>query len=350
MRYFPILKWKQGEQNALATLTSADKADLQPVIEIMPPPWNFEEEDWKKEPETQIRESVDRIAATWGTARIALDFRHFPADVRIGDQVHPLERAVNYAHQMGIEVIPTLSPNDDLGYRGAVRRVIEAHRSGLLLRVGADAFLEEGRTLDLIAKEVGAQLDDTDLLLDLGSVDASVVAFAKKVLPDVICRIPRLDDWRSVVLAAGSFPAKMTHSSGYELFKRFEWQVWKFVQGSSPRTLVFSDYGADDPGFRKMDVFFLGSANLRYTIEDNWLVYRGHTLRRSPGYEQFRAMCRQLIERPEYCGPSFSWGDSYIDRCAAGKEGPGNHSTWRKVATSHHIKFVLHQVASVASV
>ena len=88
------------------------------------------------------------------------------------------------------------------------------------------------------------------------------------------------------------------------------------------------------------------SANLRYTLEEEWLIFKGRNVR-DYGYEQFNGLCRTLLQHKEYSGATFSWGDNYISQCAADKGGPGNASTWRKVGNSHHLSFVVYQLSKL---
>jgi hypothetical protein len=87
------------------------------------------------------------------------------------------------------------------------------------------------------------------------------------------------------------------------------------------------------------------SASIRYTTDSDWLVVKGRNVRQY-GFEQYFDLCRALVERPEYYGPAFSWGDEYIGRCAAREVGPGNATTWRKVGTNHHITVVTRAIAN----
>ena len=97
--------------------------------------------------------------------------------------------------------------------------------------------------------------------------------------------------------------------------------------------------------FRKISL--RQTPSIRYTIDESWLVVKGKNLR-DYSFSQFYDVCRNLIARPEYCGPAFSWGDWYINECANTREGPGNLTTWRKVGTSHHLAFVASQIANLA--
>jgi hypothetical protein len=86
------------------------------------------------------------------------------------------------------------------------------------------------------------------------------------------------------------------------------------------------------------------TANIRYTIDGNWLIVKGRGVKKH-GYGQFAAICRALVGRPEFCGRNFSTGDAYIADCATNAVGTGNMTTWRKVGTNHHLTFVVDRIA-----
>ena len=130
---------------------------------------------------------------------------------------------------------------------------------------------------------------------------------------------------------------------------RIEWTVWRslIVRSRLPRLPAFGDYAISHPQPSEVDPRIMRpSASIRYTANDAWLVLKGRNLR-DYGYAEFYDVCRDLVARPEYSGPSFSWGDWYIEECANQRVGTGNLTTWRKVGTSHHLAFVTRQIASL---
>jgi hypothetical protein len=62
---------------------------------------------------------------------------------------------------------------------------------------------------------------------------------------------------------------------------------------------------------------------------------------------QFDDLCKLLVERWEFSGDEFSWGDARIGACANGKESNGNASVWTAVGTSHHLAFVRPEIANL---
>ena len=87
------------------------------------------------------------------------------------------------------------------------------------------------------------------------------------------------------------------------------------------------------------------SANLRYAIERDWLIFKGRSVK-FHGYEQFNDLCATVTAHPEYRGPEFSRGDRQIKECAARSDQPGNATTWRKIGFNHHMTLVTKQIAS----
>jgi hypothetical protein len=155
-----------------------------------------------------------------------------------------------------------------------------------------------------------------------------------------------------VVLAAASFPEDLSEvdAATVSTLTRREWELWSMLQRRPtllPRQdLVFGDYGIAHPVPKELDPRTMRmSASIRYTTPDSWLVIKGRNVRQY-GFEQYFDLCRALVQRREYRGASFSWGDEFISKCAERESGPGNATTWRKVGTNHHITLVARQLAS----
>ena len=156
--------------------------------------------------------------------------------------------------------------------------------------------------------------------------------------------------WRSLVLIGGSFPQNLVGLAPDYIssITREEWRLWRALRQRANvvrRLPTFGDYGVAHPEPSEVDPRIMSpSASIRYTATDNWIVLKRRSLR-VHGFEQFHEVCGVLIERPEYSGREFSWGDDYIWKCAHRQDGPGNLTTWRKVGTSHHLVFVTGDLA-----
>ena len=204
--------------------------------------------------------------------------------------------------------------------------------------------------LDDLLENVEADLTHADLVVDLHGLTPDQ-PFDAGALIGLLERLPRLSQWRTFTVAATSFPRNLTGlpASEFSSIPRDEWDLWKSLIRSykrGDRAPTFGDYGISHPEPSEVDPRIIRpSASIRYTHETYWLVPKGRNLR-DHGFDQFHEVCRALIRRAEYAGRQFSWGDQYIHDCAAHRDGPGNLTTWRKVGTSHHLAFVVQQLAT----
>jgi hypothetical protein len=202
-------------------------------------------------------------------------------------------------------------------------------------------------TISEVLHRVGVSRSEVNLVYDLrglaeGDTPSAVAAMLQQ--------LPQLDGWRTFTLAGTSFPQNLMGlpPSECSAIPRNEWQIWRGVcrnLGTRRRIPTFGDYAIAHPEPAEVDPRIMRpSASVRYTIDESWLVVKARNLR-DHGYVQFHQMCRDLIGRPEYSGPSFSWGDGYIADCASRTVGTGNLTTWRKVGTSHHLRYVIDELS-----
>jgi hypothetical protein len=88
------------------------------------------------------------------------------------------------------------------------------------------------------------------------------------------------------------------------------------------------------------------SANIRYTVKDGFLVFRGYSVKKHR-WSQTRDLAQQVVKHPEYYGKDFSYGDEYIYKCSLGEEGTGNAEIWRRIGANHHLTLVTHDLSNL---
>jgi Beta protein len=173
-----------------------------------------------------------------------------------------------------------------------------------------------------------------------------------------INEFPDRDKWRTMTVVGTGFPIDLSQvSSGIEEIPRLEFFLWNnLVSEKAPtRIPTFGDYTASHFESVEGDPRLLTpSANIRYALNDSWLVVKGGPVRgpyarKLGGYDQFYGLSSILLARPEFMGEDFSWGDKHIARCARRQASTGNTTTWRQVAVNHHITVVQRQVSSWTS-
>ena len=351
--YVPILKGRDGEYGALSSFSPTLKARMTPVIELPPIPWDFEAEAPARTIDTHLKKVAQKIERAWGQERVFfLDLLWISESERMDDGRHPLSFVCDSARTRRLAPIPVVSLVRGEDYLEACAASVETDRRGVCIRLQREDFVDYadiGSEMKRVLTAVNTRKADADLLLDFRALTPDSRSMTTRDALTLISRIPELNAWRSFAVAGTSFPENLIGlpPSDFSFIPRNEWNLWRGVLRDSPGRLPsFADYAVSHPEPSEVDPRIMRpSASVRYTADEYWLVPKGRNLR-DYGYEQFHDVCRELIARPEYTGRSLSWGDGYIDDCANELVGTGNLTTWRKVATSHHIAYVFRQLSN----
>jgi hypothetical protein len=354
--YVPILKGRAGEYGALREMAPKVKAGLTPLIEVPPIPWDFERGEPDKTVDQHLERLSSKIVQSWGVQRpLFLDLLWIAPDERMANGDHPLTHIFGTAREDGLQLIPVTGLVRGEEYQSSCRDVIAEDARGVCIRLQKEDFEESDDLCAQVAEllnELCVPASAADLVLDLRSLASDEGNILRAAIPILVRSIPDLDVWRSFTLAGTAFPENLIElpPSTFSMIPRLEWIIWRnlIARARIPRLPSFGDYAVASPQPSEVDPRIMRpSASIRYTTDDAWLIPKARNLR-DFGFAQFHDICRNLIGRPEYSGPEFSWGDRYIDECANRRVGTGNLTTWRKVGTSHHLACVTHQIASLA--
>lgn len=349
--YVPILKGKQGEVRALSHLTDEQRTGLTPLVEIRP----VDLDDDAGAPTGIVEEHLEgdlrELARAWGSAsRIFIDpcFLDLTEDRKDGRS--NAEALPGLFDASGLRAVLVVRPAQDDRYYEAARATMR----GACLRLAGDDLLDDAmgdRVRDTV-DALGMPAGDVDLVIDLGG-DMPPTKTAAAMAQAVLAEIPYPQRWRTVTLAATSFPRSLSMLElGASTLDRTEWAMWRRVGRSTgiSRLPTFGDYGIAHPElFEGPAGAMRPVASIRYTVADRWLILKGVSVRgrESPGFGQFHALAHQLVEHPLYAGRSFSWGDDAAWAVADRRRGPGNLTTWREIGTNHHLMWVMAEIATL---
>ena len=129
-----------------------------------------------------------------------------------------------------------------------------------------------------------------------------------------------------------------------------EWLRWQHEmaigKGRFSRIPIFGDYTIQHAMYREPVKYPHVSASIRYTTPDYWIVYRGEWLgkKNGSGSSQYPAQAQLLVERKEYSGPKFSFGDAFIMQKALDGSEPGNPEQWLTAGINHHVTLTVLQL------
>jgi hypothetical protein len=353
--YVPILKGKEGEYNALRELTPAIKEGLTPLIEPIPIPYDFANEVPAKTVDEHLANFISKIVLNWGLGTIFFDLDWIPESERMADGRHPLKFIFDGARTAGSQAIPVTGLNRDAAYQDAVKDAIDSDHRGVCIRLESDDLDDLstlGSQLDTLVAFFGVAKSDVDLLVDFAAIDPQSAVPMQIAASSIIGTLPSIMDWRTLTFAASAFPPDLSRLAANSVtpLPRTEWTIWLWLAARRARLRrlpTFGDYAIAHPGWTEVDPRLMKmSAQLRYTIDIEWLVFKARNTK-DFGFGQFKQICAALIARPEYRGASFSWGDNAINDYANPSTGPGNATIWRKIGTNHHVTMVVTQIASV---
>jgi hypothetical protein len=354
--YVPVLKGKEGEFAALEALSPDIRRQVLPLIEVPPIPYDYVNERAAKSLEDHVAGVAQRLQRCWQNSPLYLDLPWFEEDERLSDGRVALEAVLHDCVDRNVEAVPVVSRSSSINYISAASRYANSRPSPVCIRLLVEDFEEEvdldqevERILKVLRVVEPPSIDLVIDLEDLGSEASRAVLVARSIFSV----IPRKNDWRRIILVAASFPEDLSDldASMVSQLPRHEWELWKTLQRRPTRlprpNVIFGDYAISHPLPRELDPRTMRmSASIRYTTRDEWLVAKGRNVRQY-GFDQYFALSKALVERPEFSGRTFSWGDSFIADCADQLMGPGNATTWRKVGTNHHITLVTRELANL---
>lgn len=357
--YVAALQTKAGELTALREASIQTWAALTPLMEVLGPRTPGTEPFTR----SRIEGWAKRLAAAVGCHTIYLDrlrlSPNHPADGP-GGSVPVLTAVHDAARRRGIIFVPVLHLSD---VPATVRQVADCagrDGQGVALRVPLlGTASPDGRTLATIVKEAldEVQIDITgaDLLLDLRQIPEDAEIDAEDLVP-LIEDLAAVGGWRNVVLLGTTMPRSLgggvVEAGTVGRLPRKEWLLWRAIRGSRiSRVPIYGDYAVQHPepplDMAEGQVPHGIRAAIRYTHETETVIPRAKEPRRIEGREQYRQLCSILAAQPEFSGRSYSWGDGQVADCADGSCEPGWEDHWRAAGTSHHLRFVVDQLAQV---
>lgn len=354
--YVPIVRWKRGEQSALFELDSKIKDLMSPLIEIPPIDWDFENECAKKTIDEHLKNFALQLKTNWNhpnsifidAVQICLD-----DDEVMSNGDHPLEYIFDILSNENISAIPVISKERGYNYQNAVKKINSIYKTGFAIRLHNDDFDDINSTLSSIFIQFPSKLNEIDLILDYKYIDPKdPIGRMTNFISGSLLSLPNIKKWRTLTLAATSFPENLSEFPSGEdgAIPRVEWLIYQqLLKSNLPRIPTFGDYIISNPEYSRIDPRFIKmSANIRYTTDNEYLIFRGYSVT-NPKYgkwAQSHGLCQRVVAHSKYSGQHYSYGDNYIFDCANGTASTGNAETWRKIGTNHHLTFVVNELSS----
>lgn len=354
--YVPMLRARMGELSAIAELGAPSRAVMTPLFDIPGVAWDYEKEAPSKTIDEHLPGFARKIQKAWGDSMCYIDLLEVDEELMSSGE-HPMTFLFQEASEAGMSAVPVVGLQRSARYLNSVRDVVRRNQRGVCVRVDNNDLENPGALsngLNELLAFIGLDRQQCDLIFDLKYVMPETRGPLVFAMNTILSLLPGIEAWRTLTLAGSSFPDSMMNvpaNTPYQV-PRVEWEIWTSIarRGGVPRIPTYGDYAITNPSPTGEGVdprIMRMSANLRYTLESSWLLLKGRNVREH-GYDQFRDLCRILVESDGlFKGRDFSWGDNYIYDAAMNAGGPGNATTWRKVGTSHHLALVKYQLANL---
>jgi len=354
--YVPLMRWRAGEYRALKRLSDACRQRVVPLIEVLPPDFDFELRQPKKHIDEQLKPFVKQFEDHWPNRPALVDAKQIDAAIRMGDGSHPLTFVFDEARAKGLGLVPVTALDRDAGYQQSVQSIVAADGRGIGLRCGLEEALDPDfdANLSALLAQLACAANAVDILLDLGNPKFDPQAPLIAIITSVLAAGGIFASARSVTMMATSFPDSLTTLQyGLDKLPRREWLLYKALLSALPdrvRRPGFGDYVVAAVEFPKGDMRFMrGSPNVRYAIDDAWLVAKAKR-QKTNNNQPYPALCGAIVASGYFSGSAFSDGAKYIDGCRIGTEKKGNPTTWKWVATNHHITKVVADLANLSGI
>lgn len=354
-QYVPILLTRQGERHALRVTGEDVRENMTPLFVVHPINRDPKTNALNTDPESHVDKLVGQLVQDWGNGSAFVDLRWVDSSFPTSRGIHLVEHFLRDAYQAGLRLAPAISSDQSPEYRRAATETANALGASICLRLSPEEWSDigtpvgDGRVLGLLG-ETGQNVEDVHVVIDFQDQIPRTIAVALAAIRPVLRGFPEANRWASLTVAGTGMPvgtADVGANNSAEL-PRLEWLLWNALAETGHRRPSFGDYAVQHPNpLSDFNPLFMdSSAQLRYTIAREWFVARGRGVRRA-GNEQIRELAAQVVTHAQYSGPEYSWGDEWLDDCAANRVSAGNQGVWRKVTTSHHLTFVARQVSNL---
>lgn len=353
-RYIPILKGKAGELGALSHAYPDVIDGCTPLIEVIG-------QNDSVDRAGLIEQTTRKLVTAWPASRpplivdaADLDANALDPEAPDGspDQVPAVRALVDSLRRAGVSAIPVVRLTDPHEVFEALRESCTRDGLGATIRLTPsdldDSVLPLERLLETRAQSLGLTSPaQVDVVLDFGTLtDENALSMAARLGRFLVNDLTR-QRWRTAAVGAGAFPPDLSKVPPNTIgsLPRLDKQLWQRLAGIEvKRQLDFADYAVTNP-LLPLGGAFAAPPQLRYTTDDAWLVLKGRRQDRL-GHRQFFNICLEIAQHEgRSFDPALSWGDLRIHEAAMSVTepivGPGNAATWRSVATSHHLAWVV---------
>jgi hypothetical protein len=341
MLYYPLLRTKKGEINALTTLSPQAVSSIRPILQVPPPDRDAQGELVAASSEyiTKVANTLQAVLAPGSLLACYLD----PAPAGLPN---PLLGDLLFAiANTGGTPQPVYNLIGSTSYARLYRQLMGAPKEAIIrvrLKEIGISLLDDVKDALFTYQLTSHQ---TFVLLDAGNISSPDFATGiyEMGLKGTIDQLASLG-LAGIILASCALPESLETVAKWKPTKyiRKETEFFRRLKVATKQHLQFSDYATGTVNIEP-NVSRIGSPKVRYTLPEFYEVLKGQQVGRTPQTmsDQYHRISQHIVKLPEYPGRYFSWGDDFIYKASqGGVQSRGNATTWVSVSTSHHLELV----------
>lgn len=341
--YVWAMRDKGSEWRAAAAIAKRGPLPFTPLVEAVCEPFMPRAETPVANPVDVVSKLIRRANALTDSGRVWVDFNHLRLVFSAAD-VAELHHVARGYRLFGRNLLtPVVRTSSDTPVVEAVAEWAAAEGCGVCIRVdGTTSLAERADDVLRLLNELGIPIEEVDLVVDaqdlprLAGFDLLTEAFPQSALA------------RNWVVLGGTFPSSITEYSpdDYEhLIERAEWSAWVEESGKlgGGRIPTYGDF-ATQPARYTPSPGYPGSASVRYSTEENFVLLRGRGGKRVD-YNQYIGHARYLKTRPYFRRAADTAADDYVEWIATGRNRTGSQQTWRVASFQRHVGVVRSQLS-----
>jgi len=349
--YVPALRWRQGEYQALAGLSTVIKDRIVPYLTIPEVEFDFELWQPKKTVQEHVHPFANRFKAKWGQRPAWIGVHTSISDKQMVDGRDIFTYVFDALRANQANGIPAVPLNASAAMIMSVRAILATDGLGVAISVRLEDMMNPNvhTRINTLSALLGLSLDEVDLVIDLGAPNFEPYDAFAGALIATVSKIGDLHTFRNFVVIASAIPKTFKDvAKGADQLLRHDWLFYRVLVSKIPvgmRRPNYGDYTVVHPEFAPMDMRKIKSAGkLIYTTPATWEVRKGGAFRDNPG--QMHGHCDSIVSSRVFRGASFSSGDDYIAQCASRTKGPSNQPWWKFVTINHHIAHAVDDLAT----
>lgn len=357
-QYVPIVRAKKGEFDAFTNLPDTVHKKILPLFEF--PRFTQNTNNLaicKGQPnptECYLNDLINKIAKVRGSYPVLIDIFKWPPNATVENGEHVLNYIASRLNNSNVPVVPVIGYDrwDDVEYSNALS-YIDSKNGEYCLRLESYAFsdmIDEDYFLenidDIIAK-LNLDTSTCSVILDFGDVTKESISSIQEKITIALNLLAKYH-FEFISIAGCSLTTIIndmvpdTDSTGTIIRREMvAWQACKKFENAP--NLVFGDYGVVNPTAQDDIIAPDANGKIRYTINSNYFIVRGHSRRIGNKGEQMYDLSQLVIDSPHYMLKEFSWGDQRIMDCS-NKLFKGNPCGWVAIDTNHHTQAVVAEV------